>query len=59
MLEELDEELYGGEQFHVCLEVRILLRAVQDACLMFLHEHPAEGDRRAGDVLSKGLTGPG
>lgn len=59
MLQELDQELQSGEQFHVCLEIRIVLRAVQDACFLFIHEHLAEGDRRAGDVLGEGLAGPG
>ena len=45
MLQELDEELHGGEQLHVRLEVPIVLRAVQDACFVFFHGHLAEGDR--------------
>ena len=34
VLEELGEELQGGEQPRVCLEVRIVLRAVQHASLV-------------------------
>jgi len=59
MLQELDPELQSGEQLRVCREVRIVLRAVQDACLEIFHEHLAEGNRRAGDVLGEGLAGPG
>jgi hypothetical protein len=59
MLQELDKELQGGEELHVCLEVLIVLRTVQDACLSFFHEHLAERNRRAGDILCEGLAGPG
>ena len=65
MLQELDQELQNGEELHVCLEVRIVLRAVRDACFMFLHEHLAEGDRgraiywaRASRVLEEAAGPP-
>jgi hypothetical protein len=44
VLQEVDEELQGGEQPSVRLEVLIVLRAVQDAGLVFFHKHLAEGD---------------
>jgi hypothetical protein len=56
VLEQLDEELQGWEQTTVCLEVRIVLRAVQDASLVLFDQHLAERDRWSGDVLSKSLT---
>jgi hypothetical protein len=43
MLEELDQELEGGEQLRVCFEVWIVLRAVQD-----------ESHQLAGDVPDLG-----
>jgi len=53
---ELDLELQSGEEPRVCLELRIVLRAVPDACLVLFDEHLAEADRRAGDEVGEGLS---